>query len=116
MENIITATIPAGTPYSNIIDLSGYKFFKIHMPSAWTEAALSVESCPSELDTIQKTTDDAGTETSIASTVALANVDIVIKDLAIAFASMTRCRLVSGTSASTVNQAADRVIKIVAKT
>lgn len=115
MTNVFKLTIPAGGSASNIIDLTGYKIFRIHMPAAWTTAALTLVSAAEENDTLQKTTDDSGTEISIANTVALASVDIVIDDLALAFASMTRCYLLSGTYASPVNQTVEAVIKLVAK-
>lgn len=115
MTNIFNIVIPNGKSQSAPIDLTGYKHFKIYMPSAWTEAALTFLTAPDQVSTFQKLIIDDGTEVSIASTVALISVDIVIDTFAVAFASMTWCIFRSGTAATPVNQGAERLIKLVAK-
>lgn len=115
MTTVFKIVIPSGGSQSNTIDLTGFKLFKISMPSAWTEAALTFLSAPDEVSDFQKVTNDSGTETSIASTVALASTDIVIDAAIIPLASMTLCKFRSGTAATPVNQGTERIIKLVAK-
>lgn len=115
LGSVLAATISSGGTVSTTIDMSRYVLAAIVMPSAWTTAAITFLAAARKGDTFVPVYDDAGTEVTIPSTVALPDRIIVNKAVLEQLAGLTYLRLRSGTNASPVSQAADRTIYLLVK-
>lgn len=106
--SIKSVTIPT-TGLSPVIDLEDYQLFAFEMPAAWTAANLTFQGS-SDGVTFKDLYDGYGSEISLT----VAANRIVVPDLSV-LATVRYIKIRSGTSAAVVAQAADRVIKIIAK-
>lgn len=109
-EELVIATISSGTSLSNSINLGGLRFFGFLMPSGWDAAALTVlASFDNGATFVQMKSAYDGTEiTYVVSPPGfypLPNPQVL--------AAVPMLKIQSGTSASPVNQTADRVIQLV---
>lgn len=103
-----TASIASGTSISGAINLGGLRLFAIVMPSSWTTANLTFQASYDGGTTWVNMYDASGTELNItASASRMIYLDPYI------FSSVPMIKVRSGTSASPVNQAADRTITLV---
>lgn len=111
----VVATIANGTALSDAVNLGGHVISAIHMPAAWTAAALTFQASDDGGTTWRDVYDDAGTEVTIASAAVVASRAIVNKTILEQLAGLTTVRLRSGVTATPVNQAAQRAIVLVLK-
>jgi hypothetical protein len=107
----IVATITAGTALSDAIDLGDGILTAIHMPAAWTAATLTFQVSDDSGTTWSELRNTAG----VAVTVAAAAAAIRLEVDTTAFKSTAFLKVRSGTSATPVNQAADRVLTLVTR-
>lgn len=115
--DIVPVTIANNAALSTAVRMAGNVIAAIHIPAAWTAAALTFQASLDDGVTWMDVYDDGGTELSIAagsiptaSTRAIVNATILEK-----LAGLAMFRLRSGTSAVPVNQGAQRVITLVLK-
>lgn len=103
-----TATIANGASLSGAVNISNRNMFGILMPSAWTAAALTFQG---SLDgtNFYDLYDDTGTEISFS----VAASRYVLVSWPAKFFGLKKLKIRSGTSASAVNQAADRALTII---
>ena len=108
---IRTVTIDGSdaTGLSDAIDLAGYRFMTIIMPSSWTTANLTFQACQTFAGTYVDMYDDSGTEITV---VAAASRAIVVDLAVLSFASVRFVKVRSGTTGTPVTQAADRTITL----
>ena len=103
-----TATIAAGASLSGAIDLGDNTLILISMPAAWTTATLSIQS---SIDGVTYQ------ETKISDALLSYN-PLVACNQSIEPTDLLGCRWIkirSGTAAVPVNQAAERLIRLVAR-
>lgn len=110
---IKTVTIAASGSVTDEIDLGGYRLAAIHMPAAWTAAAITFTAAPTTGGTFTDVHDNAGTEVSI--TTAASRTVILATDVAENLEGLAYIKLRSGTSATPVAQAAERSLTLVLK-
>lgn len=113
-----TATIASGQSLSGAVSIGGSVLAALHIPAAWTAAALSFQSSIDGGTTWADVFDDGGAEVAIpsasiptAAARAIVNGTILEK---LAGLTMIRCR--SGLSGAAVNQGADRALTFIFKT
>jgi hypothetical protein len=111
-NGIKTATIANGASISGEIDLGDKVFAGLIMPSEWTATVITILVASESGGTFYSLYNDSGTEVSLT---AAAGTAIGIADVALALAPWRYVKLRSGTAASPVAQAADRVISLVLK-
>lgn len=107
-----TVTISSGSAVSDAEeDLRGYVLAAIVMPSAWTNANLTLQAIAEPGGTYQDVYDDGGTEYSL--TVDASQFVALEQDARERFRAAYGVKLRSGTGGTPVNQAADREIVLV---
>lgn len=106
-----TVTITSGTAVSGNLNMGAKVLSAIIIPAAWTAAALSFQTSDDNGSTWYDVYDDGGTELTIASAAVVAGRRISVDPSA--YAGIDCIRLRSGTTASPVNQGADRIITLV---
>lgn len=104
-----SVTILSGASLSNEIDLKGAALVRIHLPAAWTAAAITFQVGGPAGDLVDLY-DKTGTEYSAVVVAAHACI-IPPADMPM----IGRLKLRSGTGAAAVNQAADRIIYLVTR-
>jgi hypothetical protein len=112
-RHIVSATIPNGGSLSPEVAVGGARIAGIIMPAAWTAAALNFEALTDQTGatpTFKPVVDSGGTEVTITTG---GDRYIALTDTSPLCAGLGRVKLRSGTSAAPVNQAADRLIKLV---
>ena len=102
-------TITNGTSLSNAADCSGAILVGIGMPTAWTTANLTFVLIDGE-GTARNVYNESGTEVTFTAD---AGRHIVLTGSAPALGGVSQIRVRSGTSATPVNQAADRKLLLV---
>lgn len=108
----INVTIPNGVSVSDPIDVGGSVVVGFFGPAAWTTAALQVEASANGSTNWVPITDSAGSVTgSLASITALYAYALD----PVAMLPWRYVRLLSGTVATPVNQAADRVFTVITR-
>ncbi len=107
---IVNATIPSGASVSNALDCNNRAITGFIAPAGWTTAALTIEASVNGTEWVTElfdsTSNPAGSFAAITASAGYA------VDLA-SLVPWQYVRLRSGTSASPVNQGADRVFKVV---
>lgn len=106
----IDATIPSGQPVSEWIDLGQFRICGMVMPAAWDAAVVTFDVSVDFGVTACPLFDENNAELTITVAAGRAH-----KLPPAAFLGWTRVRLRSGTSASPVNQTANRVVNLVAE-
>lgn len=109
---IKTVTIANGASLSSEVDLGGYALTAIQMPTAWTAASLTFQAATASGGTFQDVYDDLGNEITVQ---AAASRCIGIDAVAGALAPLRFIKIRSGTSATPVNQGADRTLILILK-
>ena len=109
------ATIAAAASQSNVINLSDYAIASIQMPGVWTAAAITFLACATETGTYLPVHDDAGTEVTIASTVAVVSRVIVNTPVLEQLAGLRFIKIRSGVAATPVAQVAAAAIVVMLK-
>lgn len=104
------AVIPAGSSISNEINLSGFLYFAIETPTAWTAADITFKALGVSGD-YKDVYDDSGAEVVVEAD---ANRIISIDINALKINALNKVMLRSGTSAQPIVQAADRTIYVLA--
>lgn len=102
------ATIASGQSLSGIVDLGGHALVAIRMPAAWTAAVLTFQASDDD--------DDAFTDVYAADGIEVTAQAAASRWIAIAppdFVSARYLKVRSGTAAAPVNQAAERVLRLV---
>ncbi len=105
----LTATIASGASLSDALDLTGLTVVGLQMPSTWTAAAITLESSADNA-TFDDVYDSEGNELSLT-----ADASRFIPLAPTAMVSYPYLKLRSGTSGTPVNQAATRVITVIAR-
>lgn len=105
----LLATITSGQSVSNVVDLGSKTLLAIITPSDWTAANLTFQVSTDGI-TYSNMHDNAGVE----STVTAAASRYIVVDPA-NWVGVKYIKVRSGTSGTPVNQAADRIIKLVSK-
>lgn len=105
-----TVTIASGQSLSGIVALDGLVLVGIKMPAAWTAASLTFQASDDDDDTFTDMYSVDGVEVT-AQTAASRWLIIDPAD----FASVRFLRVRSGTGATPVNQAAARVLTLIAR-
>lgn len=109
MAGTATATILSGASVSNVFRLAGTFLAGVLMPAAWTTAALTIEVSADGTTWTGLAYDQGGTQcNSIASPVAGSAYALNLAGLR----PWPYARIRSGTTATPVNQAADRAITV----
>lgn len=104
----VSTTIPASGALSNGINLEGVRLFGLDIPATWTTANVVVYQKHAD-GTYKPVKDETGAELSLTVT---AGGCIRFSNPA-QFAALTDIKLLSGSTATPVNQAADRSITLV---
>lgn len=105
-------TITSGTSLSAAVeDLKGYTLSAIQMPAAWDAAAITLQAIAEKGGTYQDVHDDGGTEISISASAG--QFLVLTSDAAEGIRAPYGVKLRSGTSATPVNQTADRELTLV---
>ena len=107
---IVSATIPNGASVSGAVDCNKRAIVGFVAPAAWTTAALTIEASVDGTNWITSIFDSTGTAAGSFSAITASAgyaVDLV------SLVPWQSIRIRSGTSASPVNQGADRVFKVV---
>ena len=114
MSNILnrSITIAAGASQSDAFDTEGTILAGIVMPSAWTAADLTLLASTHQSGTFVPVFDDEGIEVQL--TVAASRA-IGVSCAAMKLAPFRYMRVRSGTSATPVTQAAERVLQLIFK-
>lgn len=115
LSTTAVATILSGAAVSDAIDLKDYVIAALMIPSAWTAAALTFTGCDTPGGAFLPLYDDAGTEVTVASASVAADRILVNKAVLEQLAAVRWLKIRSGVLATPVNQAADRVIKVMLK-
>lgn len=114
--------IPSGGALSGEIDLSQYRVVGLQVPAAWTAAALTFQHRATGQTLQDGSTpnfgelfDEAGNVVTVASANVVADRTIMfVTDLvARSLAGVRHLKIRSGTSATPVNQAADRLLVLI---
>jgi len=108
-RTIHTATIAAGASLSGAVDLTGYVLVALAMPASWTTAVLSFQGSP-DGETYQELKD---TYDGLLSYNPLVACNRAVDPLN--FLGWRYIKVRSGTAASAVNQAAERVITLIVR-
>ncbi len=103
-----TTTISSGAFLSNAVNLGGLRLFGLIMPAAWDAAAVTVLASFDGGATWNNIYDAAGNEYTI---IVGASRHVILDPTA--FAAIPMIKIQSGTSASPVNQTADRAIQLI---
>lgn len=107
-----TATIANGASVSASIDLTDTSIIGIIMPAAWTTAALTIEVSADNVTFVGLAYDDLGAQANvISSPVASSAYALNLTGLL----PYKHARLRSGTTASPVNQGAERLITVITR-
>lgn len=109
---VLTAVIPNAASLSGEVDLEGFKLVAVLMPVGWDAAALTFQAADVAGGTFLDVHDDEGAE--VAATVAAARavgLDAILPELA----ALRFIKIRSGTSATPVNQTAERTLTLVLK-
>lgn len=108
----ITATIAISTSLSAVVDLEGYHYLAIQMPAEWTTADLTFQASSTSGGTFADVYDDAGLEISAkAAASRVIGIDLAVVKLA----ALRYLKIRSGTTATPVNQAAERTLTLILK-
>lgn len=110
--DVRSATIASGGSLSTPLELEGAAIFGLIMPAEWTAANLTFQACDTFGGTYQNLYDDSGTEVTVTAAAARC---IAIDLAALKLAGFNYIKIRSGTSATPVNQAAARTIKLICK-
>lgn len=102
------ATITSGTSLSNAIDLKNLRLFGLDIPANWTTANLTVYQKHAD-GTYNAVKDESGLDLTIVAT---AGATIRFSNPAM-FAALTDIKLLSGSVATPVAQAADRTLTLI---
>lgn len=109
----ISFTIASGQSLSDVKDLGGCIPVSIEMPGTWTAAALTFKGSHQNAASVGKlSVMRSGTVGELNATVAAS--DVISLD-PLDFVGVKWLQLRSGTAASAVNQAGDRIIKLTVK-
>lgn len=108
-----TATIANGASLSGAVNLGGNVLAGLIMPAAWTTADITFAVAKNNTDTPVPLFDDQGNEVKVTSPAASRG--IALDSIAGSIAPWPYIYIRSGTSATAVNQAAERVITLVFK-
>ena len=108
----LTATIANGASVSNAVDVRDASLLGFFAPAAWTAAALQFEASADGSTNWVPITDSAGS--AVGSFSALTALYAYALD-PVAMLPWRYIRLLSGTVATPVNQAADRVFTIITR-
>lgn len=111
----MNAVIAIGTSLSTEIDTQDFPFIGVIMPAAWTAANLTFQVASRDAATggvYSNLFDDVGQEVVVSATAGRA---IAIDAAALKLAPFSYLRVRSGTSATPVNQAAERTLVFVMK-
>jgi hypothetical protein len=109
---IETVTIAAGASLSNVIPIGSYKYMQIIMPSAWTTANLTFQTCTTSGGTFTDVYDEDGVEVNISASTSRS---ILFSDESVMLISSLFLKIRSGTTGTPVNQAAARTIYLILK-
>lgn len=112
LSGTAVATITSGQSLSSAIDVSDMAILTVYMPAAWDSAAITFTASATQTGTYGSVYDDAGTEVSITSANAVAGRVIVDKTILEQLAGLRWLKVRSGTTATPVNQTADRAITV----
>lgn len=107
-------TIRAGQSLSDAVKVDGGVIFSIQMPDTWTTAGLSFEGS-ADGSTFYPVYDDGGFEVVVTSVNALAQRTLVNANILEKLAGLRAFKIRSGAFGAPVNQAADRILRVVAK-
>lgn len=105
---ILPAVIAAGESLSSTADLGGLRLAGIEMPTAWTAAGLTFQGAASNPAGLADLYDGSGVEVSLS---AAAGRFIQVDEER--FAGIRWLKIRSGTSATPVNQTAERTLRLV---
>lgn len=110
--DLLFATIPAGSALSDTVELLGGVIVGIIMPENWTAASLSFLAWDGLRGVFVPVYDDAGNEVTLSVTAgrAIVNASVLEK-----LAPLQDIVIRSGTAATPVNQAAERIITLSVK-
>lgn len=112
-QTIVKVIIPAGASISAPVDIWGYRYITIFMPSAWTTANITFLSAPTfGGQTYASLYNDLGTEVNIT---AAASRTIAIDTNALTLAGLRYIKIRSGTASTPVAQASERTIYLILK-
>lgn len=112
----LTTTIASGASLSAAVDLTnasktaGLRLFGLDVPASWTTANITLQQKHAD-GVYRAVTKEDGTELAITVT---AGAVVRFSDIA-PFSALTDIKLLSGTTATPVNQGADRTIGIVVR-
>lgn len=95
---------------SNVIDLAGYKYMSIEMPSSWTTASLTIVGARGYAGTYKDIYYDYNTEVSIS---VAANRLVVLDTTFLSLLAIRFIKFRSGTSTTPVAQGAERIIYLI---
>lgn len=101
----VDATIASGASLSAAVPLYGYVFCGIYMPASWTAAAITLQASDDGSTWYDVYND--GTEVSITAAAG----QYIALDSSL-FLGIRQLKVRSGTSATPVNQAAERTVKL----
>lgn len=102
------ATITSGTSLSNAIDLKNLRLFGLDIPLGWTAANVTIQQKHTD-GTYRAVKDSSGLELSFPAVAG----DVIRFDNPAQFAALTDIKILSGTTATPVSQAADRTINLI---
>lgn len=105
----LATTISNGQSLSPEINLEGFRLAGLFMPASWTTANITFQSSNVSGGTFQNVFDSAGNELTLT-----ASGNCVITDIP-EIAPLQYIKIRSGTSATPVNQGADRTINLLLK-
>lgn len=105
----LPVTISNGQSFSNVVDIGNKTVIGIVMPGSWTAANLTMQ-VSTDGTTYNDVYDSAGTEKTYTAAVSR----YIIIDPA-DFIGAKYIKVRSGTAAATVNQGAERIIKLITK-
>lgn len=114
--SFVQAVIANGASLSGEVDLTNHRIVAIHMPAAWSAAAISFAGCILGDDrygaqTFDPVHDDGGTEVSI--TTAASRFLVLRPTMRDQLTGLGRVKLRSGLVGAAVNQAAARTLTVV---
>ncbi len=104
----ISVTIASGASLSAATDLGPYRVFAIVMPASWTTANLTFQGSSDGINFFDLY-DDTGTEVSVTATAS----KYIILTSPVKLLGLRWLKVRSGTTGTPVNQAADRIVKLV---
>lgn len=105
---VAVATIESGESLSAAIYLKNLRLFGIDIPVGWTSANVTIQQKHAD-GTYRAVKNAAGIELSFPAVAG----DIIRFDNPAQFAALTDIKILSGTTATPVNQAADRTINLI---